>query len=251
MSETIYNQAHVAMSRILGRHYNNPLGEAAFPLLARLLAEHEAPTVLDAGCGRGQTAIWWAEHSEARVDAFDPSLAMLEDARERAGESASTSRIRFYQADFASYRAADRYQLILAHDVLCYSGQWLTDARRLAGFLAPGGILSVTDYYKEGDAPEVRGVLNAWGIAEPQSFAEHGQVAAALGLRALFHFDTTRNYREHWAGLRLVLESKRCAAEEMIGRDGVDAFAAQIDAILSAVAGGRFGHCWTIMEVPV
>lgn len=244
---SIYNNMHVAMSRILGRDYNNPLGESAFPLLARLVAENGgASRVLDAGCGRGQSAVWWAVNSMAMIDAFDPAPAMLEEARQRAAAYGVTDRIRFYEASFESFAAGAPYDLVLAHDVLCYSREWRKDAARLTAHLKPNALISLSDYYCEGDCPEVNGVLNAWDIARPPSFHTRAEALRALGFTPLLHVDTTRHYREHWAGMKQVLNTRRVEALALIGAEGVEAFAAQIEAILAAVASGAFGHTWLI-----
>lgn len=248
MSDNIYNEDHVAVSRLLGREYNNPLGEAAFPLLKRLVCAPARPDILDAGCGRGQTACWWARQAGAWVDAFDPSGAMLTEANTRARALGVDRQIRFQQADIAGFHSSSRYDLAIVHDVLCYSPQRDADLLKLGALLKPGGVLSVSDYYRDGDSPKVSGVLAAWGIQPPLPFERPAKVLEGRGFRALFHFDTTRQYRHHWEGLSAVLKAKWSQIETSVGKAATVGFAAQIEAILDAVHTGEFGHCWTIWE---
>ena len=83
--------------------------------IARLVAQHNAPIVLDAGCGAGHTAINVAPHS-AQVIAFDLSAQMLDQVQRLAGER-GLSNVQTRQGDvetvFAhSRRRFDRQQCL-------------------------------------------------------------------------------------------------------------------------------------------
>ena len=60
--------------------------------------------------------------------------------------------------------------------------------------------------------------------------------------------DTTRRCRTHWATLLDRLTPRRASLEAQVGRPAVDAFAAQVRAILAAIDGGAFGHLWAVLE---
>ncbi len=132
----VYDQAHVNLQELLGRTYNNPLGETPFPLLQSLLGGRGRPQVLDAGCGRGQISRWWAVHAGASVDAFDPSLAMLAGAMHMVQQEGLEDQVRLHQADVAGFTSTAQYDLVIAHDVLCYCDRLRADLQRAAGFSA-------------------------------------------------------------------------------------------------------------------
>jgi SAM-dependent methyltransferase len=248
MREPIYNDAHVAFCHLLGRTYNNPLGETAFGLLKRLLPTAVPLAILDAGCGRGQTATWWADRTVATIDAFDPSTAMLAEARRIAEVTKSMGRIRFHESDISGFSGPVRYDLVLAHDVLCYSRDRAGDTARLADQLVKGGILSVTDYWCDEPCSEVNDVLSAWGIQLPPAFDMAPRGLNDLGLTTLLHLDTTAEYRRHWTQIRDRLHDRHEEARALLGGDSLATFNRQIGSILTAVQRGGFGHCWSILQ---
>ncbi len=252
MSDAIYNDAHVVISSIIGREFNNPLGASAFPILARLTGAQcgGEPAVLDAGCGRGRTAIWWAGTGGGTVDGFDPSEPMLAEARQRAESAGLGTRIRFFKATFSTFRPDVSYDLVIAHDVLAYCTDRGADTSRLASFLKPRGVMSVTDYWADPDAAGLAGVIDKWGITTPARFGDHVDFFAGIGLRILFHFDTTRQYRAHWARILDVVGRMRPQLEAAAGTPAVETYRARVLAILAAVDGGGYGHCWSILEAP-
>ncbi|NMC72148.1 MAG: class I SAM-dependent methyltransferase [Myxococcales bacterium] len=248
MREPIYDDAHVALSRRLGRLYNNPLGDRAFPLLRHLLgAGHAPPQVLDAGCGRGRTALWWAQHG-ARVTAFDPSPAMLREAEVLLRDAGLSDAVSLRCADIRGFQPDRPFDLVLLHDVLCYSDDQDRDLQHLAACCRPEGLLSLTDYFGEAGAPEVRDVASAWGIRPPPSFERHFRRLRELPVEILLLVDTTRQYAEHWLEIRRRVERERSRLVDEVGTAAVDRLDEQIGAIETAVQSRRFGHLWAIVE---
>ncbi len=243
----VYDQAHVRLQELLGRTYNNPLGDAPFPLLRALLAANGRPHVLDAGCGRAQSSRWWAVHAGASVDGFDPSPMMLASARIMVSQQQLEDRVKLHHADIASFSSADRYDLVIAHDVLCYSEQLAPDLQRLLAFLRPGGLTSLTAYHSALANAEMQAVVRTWGIQPPPTFPEVSALLKQPGFQTLLIVDTTRQYRAHWTAVRDTLAARFSDAQRVVGSEETRAFAARIDAILTAVGGGQFGHWWAIL----
>jgi trans-aconitate 2-methyltransferase len=93
---------------------------------------------IDLGCGPGNsTELVAARFPNAAVEGLDSSPDMLEKARKRLPQ------LSFTLADLESWSADGRYDLIFANAAL----QWIPDHpalfARLAGSLAPGGVLAV------------------------------------------------------------------------------------------------------------
>ena len=111
---------------------------AALDLMLRLPPDLAPREIWDLGCGTGQHAsILRRRHPEARVHGLDSSAEMLEQAR------AADPLVDWRQGDIASWSPETPPDLILANASL----QWLPDHEtllpRLAGALAPGGVLAV------------------------------------------------------------------------------------------------------------
>jgi len=110
-----------------------------FTILERLLVEPR--TVLDAGCGTGALTIGLARFA-ARVDAIDPSAAMLREARKRPG--ADSERIRWIQGAAETAPFAPPYGLVTAG----VSIHWMDPEvvmPRFGAALVPGGHLAIVD----------------------------------------------------------------------------------------------------------
>lgn len=109
----------------------------AADLLARIPLDRPRLAV-DLGCGPGNsTELIAARYPDAEIAGLDTSPAMLESARARL------PRLRFAEADAATWVPDRAPDLIYANAVL----QWLPDHGRLLprlfSFLAPGGVLAV------------------------------------------------------------------------------------------------------------
>lgn len=111
---------------------------AALDLLVRLPDDLAPREIWDLGCGAGQhAALLRRRHAAARVHGLDSSAAMLEQAR------ALDAGVDWRQGDIADWAPSVPVDLIFANASL----QWLPDHEtllaRLAGALAPGGVLTV------------------------------------------------------------------------------------------------------------
>lgn len=95
--------------------------------------------VLDLGCGTGRTTRHLAKRfPDARVVGVEASGAMLEHARQHE----EPPRVTFVHGDLTTWAPDRRTDLIVANAVL----HWLPDPqktlRRLAGWVAPGGVFA-------------------------------------------------------------------------------------------------------------
>lgn len=111
---------------------------AALDLLLRLPDEHEPREIWDLGCGAGQhAALLKRRYPGAKVHGLDSSEAMIDRAR------ALSEAVAWSVGDIATWRPETPADLIFANASL----QWLGDHEalfdRLAGALAPGGVLAV------------------------------------------------------------------------------------------------------------
>jgi SAM-dependent methyltransferase len=124
---------------VLNYRYRRPYPPEIFKILEGLLVEPR--TVLDAGCGTGALTIGLARFAE-RVDAVDPSAAMLHEARWRAG--GDDKRIRWILGTAENAPLDPPYGLVTAGASI----HWMDPEVVMARFremLAPGGFLAIVD----------------------------------------------------------------------------------------------------------
>jgi ubiquinone/menaquinone biosynthesis C-methylase UbiE len=125
----------------VARNYRHrqPYPAEIFEILRGLVVEPR--TVLDAGCGTGALTIGLAQFAK-RVDAVDPSPAMLREARQRPG--AESERIRWIQGTAETAPIDSPYGLVTAG----VSIHWMDPdivMPRFGAALAPGGRLAIVD----------------------------------------------------------------------------------------------------------
>jgi trans-aconitate 2-methyltransferase len=213
-----------------------------FDLLARI-AREDLGTVVDLGCGPGDLTRVLAERwPDATVLGLDSCADML--ARARSGPA--LPRLTFVQADISTWRPVGPVDLLVSNAAL----QWVPGHERLlprlAGMLAPGGVLAIQmpDHFA---MPVSRAIAEAvndmrWRSAlegvglQPdtvQPLSWYVTALRGLGL-AVDAWETT--YLRVWAGDNPVLEwMKATALRPMLRRLGPD----EAEAFLKA-AGERF-----------
>lgn len=123
--------------------YRAPYPEPVFEILHRLIVAPHA--VLDVGAGTGAVARRLLAFA-ARVDAVEPSAAMLAEARSLPG--GDDPRIRWIRGTAESARLDPPYGLITCGQSLHWMDHELV-MPRFAGALAPGGVLAALDRDEE------------------------------------------------------------------------------------------------------
>ena len=111
---------------------------AALDLLLRLPGDLDPREIWDLGCGTGQhTALLKRRHPGAAVHGLDSSADMLGQARSLGAD------VDWRPGDIAGWNPDAPVDLILANASLHWLSDHSTLIRRLAGTLAPGGVLAI------------------------------------------------------------------------------------------------------------
>ena len=135
--------------QMYGRGFQSPNYPGAmdeFCALAGFSARRRGERVLDVGSGLGGAALRFATRFGARVVGLDAAPAMVELARERASESATTG-VSFVQGDVRTAPLeAGAFDIVWTRDCILYLPEKELVWRRLYDCLAPGGRLFVTDF---------------------------------------------------------------------------------------------------------
>ena len=159
---------------VLPLAYNRACYDLRRAVLDRALREAgldvRGRTVLDVGCGVGFFTAFYLERG-AHVTGIDIASTSVERLRARHPEA------RFILGDVSETPLAERYDLVNAFDVLYHitdDARWETALRHLAGAVAPGGALLVTDAFVDmgtvADHNRMRPLSRWRAILEPLGF---------------------------------------------------------------------------------
>lgn len=120
-------------------HTRLPYPRELFVILRQLMAATTPRVVLDLGCGTGDIALTLAALVD-RIDAVDPSAAMLGVARARPG--ADNAAIRWIEASAETFQPDCRYAIVVAGESLHWMG-WGEVFARMPSWLEPGAVLCI------------------------------------------------------------------------------------------------------------
>jgi len=130
-------------------HTRPPYPVELFQLLGALQPAGGVRAILDLGCGTGDVTLGLRGHA-ARIDAVDPSAAMLAVARRRRGARHPALRWIRGRAETCALRGP--YSLVVAGDSLHWM-EWSVVMPRLAGVLAPDAMLAIVTRDEVGTLP--------------------------------------------------------------------------------------------------
>ncbi|MEU0402081.1 methyltransferase domain-containing protein [Streptomyces sp. NPDC006197] len=136
-----------AVGAAYAAHSDSARGRLRHDLVERrLLTELPArpATVLDVGCGNGEMSLRLAAAGH-QVTGADPSARMLAAAADRLAKRPELAgRVRLVDADLKSLPLGEeRFDAVCCHGVLMYLDEPSEAVARLAGLVAPGGLLSI------------------------------------------------------------------------------------------------------------
>ena len=133
--------------------------------LAALMAIGVGSRVLDAGSGRGSSAVHLAERLGCRVTGVTLEREGVDAGRELARSRGVEARVDFTVGDLDTFQATDGgFDHVLLECVLSVLANKPDVLQRLNGFLKPGGRLGLSDVTVDGALPsELHGLLATIG----------------------------------------------------------------------------------------
>ena len=136
-TEALRHLMHEAQERLL-----EPVAAALAGLRA---PEGGPPRILDVGCGLGGTSLYLAEHLGARMTAITIAAEHLSRIGDFAAEAGLGALVEARLQDAQDLAGEACFDAAVTLESSCYLDRrpWL---RRMAGLLAPGGLLIVMDW---------------------------------------------------------------------------------------------------------
>jgi len=148
--KTIFDyQAEVGLTKHMG-------GLEATEMLIRECDIGPEDSVLEVGCGVGQTTVLLVKRCGCHVTGLDISEGMINFASKRARKHGVSDKTEFKQGDISSLPFdADRFDVILSESVTSFAPDHAEAIQEYARVLRPGGFLGMNEglYLKE-DVPE-------------------------------------------------------------------------------------------------
>ena len=146
--------------------------------------------VLDAGCGKGGSAIWLAKQIGAKVKGVSPVATQIAEARKNAVRLGVGEKVAFEIADYCNTPFADAsFDVVWACESLCHAREKKAFYEEAYRVLKPGGRLIIAEYVRRqrplSKAGErlLLGWLNRWAIPDIDTAAEHQEHAVAAGFK--------------------------------------------------------------------
>lgn len=155
-------------------------------ILADAAGIEEGTTVLDVGCGIGETTCWLAEHRGADVIGVNITETQLEHARTHASERGVVEKTEFRFDDFEELDtvADNSVDVVWGFESICHASEKRTVLAQARRVLRPGGVLLVADGFMNErtltrrEEQWMETYLTGWAVPH---FAHHADFQADLG----------------------------------------------------------------------
>jgi SAM-dependent methyltransferase len=169
---------------------DNTVGDCVYAHLEKHAAKG---SILDLGCGTGNTATELAEHAYQQYVGADISEVCLNKARRRTTESRRERKNRFVLGDFLSYVPTQQFDVILFRESMYHVpiGKIKPTLDRYSTYLKDGGVFVVRMATSDSDGKTksrpvtMIGVIqNEFDVVEQGEYGESGKRATVIVFRA-------------------------------------------------------------------
>jgi len=181
-------------------HYRRAMASAQEAMMSKAAEvwgarEHFTGHVLDAGCGLGGGAIFWAQEYGAQVTAITIVPDHLPCIRRFAGQAGVADRVVAVLADACAVTSPHRFDAVVAMESACYfpRDRWFA---HLAGLLRPGGVVCVEDVILV--EPAFKASFDAYWKTDIARGDEYLCAARAAGFVLEHNLDVTDETAAFW-----------------------------------------------------
>jgi arsenite methyltransferase len=235
-------------ARILLGDSFHPGGVQLTARLGELLSLSPGQRVLDVAAGRGESAIFIAEHFRCEVVGIDFGSGNVEEATRRAQQAGVANLVRFEEGDAERLHIpSGSFDAVICECAFCTFPDKQSAASEFARVLRNGGRVGLSDLTRTGPLPpELEGLL-AWVacIADARPVAEYARYLE----EAAFQQPSVEQHDEALLELVREIQGKLLGAELMVKLKKLDLPGADFDqakalarAAMDAIRAGALGY---------
>ena len=106
--------------------------------------------ILDAGCGIGGPAIYFAQHKDLTIESVTISPVQVKEATERVRKAGLDKRVTVREGDFhklAELYPANSFDRVIFLETICHARDYRLVLEQVWKVLKPGGFLYIKDFY--------------------------------------------------------------------------------------------------------
>ena len=167
--------------------------------------------ILDAGCGLGGGALFWAQKFGARVTAVTIASSHIPLIAKFAAEAGVSSQVSPYAYNVVEFPGQNRFDAVVAFESSCHMPRQAL-FQRLAGLLRPGGRLFIADYFFE--RPEYEEVWRQHWYSPLGSFREYYVAAQEAGFQQETFDDTSHRTEYFWTLTAAIVQAEARQKEQ-------------------------------------
>jgi len=181
----------------------------------------EGTTVLDAGCGLGNSTLWLTQHRKAKVI----GITLVESQVEIAYKMAKKQNIQGAEFRTANYLNApfedESFEVVWAIESQCHTVDKSLFYKEAFRLLKPGGRLVIADSIRSSrqlnteDETLLKNIFNAWAVPDIDTIEEHQVNAAKAGFINFEAKNVSKNMFVSYKNLRKTINKLTPLAEIM------------------------------------
>lgn len=172
----------------------------------------EGTTVLDAGCGLGNTSIWLAQHRKAKVTGITLVQKQVDTATALAKKQNITG-TNFLVADYLQTPFENNsFDVVWACEALCHAPTKSLFYKEAYRILKPGGRIVIAENLRPSrpmtaeQEQFLHDIFDAWAIPDLDTLEEHKQHAIDAGFVDFKYRDVTKNVMVSYNNLRKIVK---------------------------------------------
>jgi len=181
----------------------------------------EGTTVLDAGCGLGNSTLWLTQHRKAKVI----GITLVESQVEIAYKMAKKQNIQGAEFRTANYLNApfedESFEIVWAIESQCHTVNKSLFYKEAFRLLKPGGRLVIADSIRSSrqlntqDETLLKNIFNAWAVPDIDTIEEHQVNAEKAGFVNFEAKNVSKNMFVSYKNLRKTINKLTPLAEIM------------------------------------
>jgi tocopherol O-methyltransferase len=165
-------------------------------------------TIVDAGCGLGQSTEWLATNYEAKVTGITLVTKQVEAIHKRL-QKKPVANVDFKVADYLSMPFENNsLDVVWAFESVCHAANKLDFYKEAYRVLKPGGKVLIAEYLRNKRPLEkhqeamLADIFHKWAIPDLDTLQEHQEHAIEAGFTAFKNRDVTKNVFKSYENLR-------------------------------------------------